>query len=119
MKRPVQIGHRVSFLFSPQKETINFFRESSAYEEYECRTPDKECFYGGSKRYRRNMEKGRTIQVRKNKAGSVKLLKEIEKHTKPMRPGRQDKRTLQAKGGAKTQKNPPYIFFNYFLINIL
>ena len=89
-----------SFLFFPQKETINFFRESFAYEEYECRTPDKECFYGGSKRYRRNMEKGRTIQVRKNKASSVKLLKEIEKHTEPVRPGRQDKRTLQAKGFA-------------------
>lgn len=107
----MQTGHRVSFLFSPQKETINFFSESSAYEEYECRTPDKECFYGGSKRYRRNMEKGRTIQVRKNKAGSVKLLKEIEKHTKPMRPGQQDKRTLQAKGARRREKMP-HIFFS-------
>ena len=38
--------------------------------------------------------------LRKNKAGGVKLLKEIEKHTEPVRPGRQDKRTLQAKGFA-------------------
>ena len=38
--------------------------------------------------------------LRKNKASGVKLLKEIEKHTEPVRPGRQDKRTLQAKGFA-------------------
>ena len=38
--------------------------------------------------------------LRKNKANGVKLLKEIEKHTEPVRPGRQDKRTLQAKGFA-------------------
>lgn len=38
--------------------------------------------------------------LRRNKASGVKLIKEIEKHTEPVRLGRKDTRNLQAKGFA-------------------